>query len=334
MKSITRVVLSLLGKSIKSMAEVQPAPVSFQEVSYPVPFGKLCGKLWGNPSAENKMIALHGWMDNAGTFDSLLPLLFENDTISKEFSILALDLPGHGLSSHLSECYFYTHSEYVINVKRVIDQMGWKKVSLMGHSTGGGVALLLAVSIGEMMSKLIVFDEFYFETMTVNEFLGSHLKEVLSKVDAYTKPNGYKVYPTIDDIVSRILLGNEHLTEAAARSLSIRGSYEVDGGYAFTRDLRLKALEPMKFLSDNVLSFAQEVNNRVTFPSLYILPVDSEYPEAQNVLQKGLKLPACISLKEVPGKHHVHLTQPEVVAPIIIEFLGYQDQYQDSAFKL
>ena len=321
MKSITRVLFSLLGKSIKSMAEVQPNSVSFQEVSYIVPFGKLCGKLWGNPLAENKMIALHGWMDNAGTFDTLFPLLFENDSISKYFSILALDLPGHGLSSHLSDGYFYTHSEYVINVKRVIDQLGWKKVSLMGHSTGGGVALLLAVSIDEMMSKLIVFDEFYFETKTADQFFGAHLKKVLSNVDAYTKPNGYKVYSTIDEIVNRIMSGNEHLTETAARSLSIRGSYKVDGGYTFSRDLRLKAPEPILFLSDNVLSFTQEVNNRVTFPSLFILPVDSEYPEAQGMVQKGLKLPDCINLRKVPGKHHVHLTRPEVVAPIIIEFL-------------
>ena len=316
------------------MAAQQSNPVSFEEVAYTVPFGKLCGKLWGNPSAGNKVIALHGWMDNAGTFDRLIPLLFQNDSISKDFSILALDLPGHGLSSHLSDGYFYSHSEYVVNVKRVIDRLGWEKVSLMGHSTGGGVALLLAVSIAEMMSKLVILDEFYFETMTAKEFFGTQLKKVLSNVNAYSKPDGYKVYPTIDDVVSRIMTGNEHLTESAARSLSIRGSYKVDGGYTFTRDLRLKALEPMKFLSQSVVSFAQEVNNRVTFPSLFIIPVDSEYPEAQEVVRGGLKFPECVSLKEVPGKHHVHLTHPEAVAPIITEFLVGQDYCRDSSSKL
>ncbi|KAI6659312.1 Heterogeneous nuclear ribonucleoprotein A/B isoform X2 [Oopsacas minuta] len=273
------------------MATIQTDNSMFQEVSYAVPFGKLCGKLWGNPLAENKMIALHGWLDNAGTFDGLFPLLFSDARISNSYSILALDLPGHGLSSHLSDGYFYSYSEYVINVKRVIDKIGWKKVSLLGHSKGGGVALLLAVSIEEMMSKLIVIDEFYFETITGNEMFSSHLKEVLSKVDAYTKSDGYKVYATMDEIVSRILSGNKHLTEAAAKSLAIRGCHEVEGGYAFSRDLRLRAPEPMMLMSESFLEFAQKVNNRVTFPSLFILPLDSEYPDAQDVIKQGLKLP-------------------------------------------
>eukprot|EP00800_Vazella_pourtalesii_P015679 TRINITY_DN4297_c0_g2_i1.p1 TRINITY_DN4297_c0_g2~~TRINITY_DN4297_c0_g2_i1.p1 ORF type:complete len:320 (-),score=12.47 TRINITY_DN4297_c0_g2_i1:200-1159(-) len=318
MRSVTKVITFFR----RSMATVQIDTSLFQEVSYSVPFGKLCGKLWGNPSAENKMIALHGWMDNAGSFDSLIPLLFTNDTIASNYSILTLDFPGHGLSSHLGDGYFYSYSEYVINVKRVIDQAGWKKISLLGHSKGGGVALLLAVSIEKMISKLIVLDEIYFETITRDEMFTSHLKQVLSKVESYTKPEGYKVYATIYDVVSRIMSGNKHLTEAAAKSLAIRGSYKVDGGYTFSRDLRLRVPEPMMLMSDSVLSFAQEVNNRVTFPSLFILPVDSEYQESRDVIKQGLKLPECVTVKEVPGKHHVHLTHPQVVAPIIIDFLA------------
>ena len=117
-----------------------------------------------------------------------------------------------------------------------------------GHSKGGGVALLLAVSIEKMISKLIVLDEIYFETITRDEMFTSHLKQVLSKVESYTKPEGYKVYATIYDVVSRIMSGNKHLTEAAAKSLAIRGSYKVDGGYTFSRDLRLRVPEPNQIL--------------------------------------------------------------------------------------
>lgn len=41
------------------------------------------------------MLGLHGWMDNAGTFDRLAPLL------SPSIYFVAVELPGHGLSSHL-----------------------------------------------------------------------------------------------------------------------------------------------------------------------------------------------------------------------------------------
>lgn len=52
------------------------------------------GKWWG-PRNKQPIIAIHGWQDNAGTFDPLIELL------PKDLSILCIDLPGHGKSSHI-----------------------------------------------------------------------------------------------------------------------------------------------------------------------------------------------------------------------------------------
>ena len=51
-------------------------------------------------------MALHGWLDNAGTWDTLAPLLL---SASPHQSLLCLDYPGHGLSSHLppGQAYHY-----------------------------------------------------------------------------------------------------------------------------------------------------------------------------------------------------------------------------------
>jgi pimeloyl-ACP methyl ester carboxylesterase len=38
------------------------------------------------------VFAIHGWLDNAGTFDTLIPLL------PKDLRIVAVEMPGHGLS--------------------------------------------------------------------------------------------------------------------------------------------------------------------------------------------------------------------------------------------
>lgn len=59
-------------------------------------WGHLACKLWGNEH-ERPILALHGWQDNAGTWDPLAPLL------CNKRPILAIDFPGHGLSSWIPE---------------------------------------------------------------------------------------------------------------------------------------------------------------------------------------------------------------------------------------
>ncbi|MCG8335651.1 MAG: hypothetical protein MJE63_14115, partial [Proteobacteria bacterium] len=53
---------------------------------------RYAAKRWGNKKGQ-KILALHGWLDNAATFDHLAPLLPEVD-------LVALDFPGHGFSAH------------------------------------------------------------------------------------------------------------------------------------------------------------------------------------------------------------------------------------------
>ena len=53
----------------------------------------LLGKEWGNAKGE-PWIALHGWLDNCGSFDRLIPYF------PKDQRVICIDIPGHGFSSH------------------------------------------------------------------------------------------------------------------------------------------------------------------------------------------------------------------------------------------
>lgn len=50
--------------------------------------GSIAAKWWGSKT-KRPIILAHGWQDNAGSFDTLIPLL------PSEFSYLAIDFPGH-----------------------------------------------------------------------------------------------------------------------------------------------------------------------------------------------------------------------------------------------
>lgn len=80
------------------------------------------GKWWG-PKEVQPIVALHGRQDNAGTFDTLMPLM-------PDISVLCLDMPGHGLSSHYPKNqYYYVYYDGVIFLRKVIKYFKWEKVS-------------------------------------------------------------------------------------------------------------------------------------------------------------------------------------------------------------
>ena len=66
-----------------------------------IPGFTIAYKCFGDPSLP-PMLALHGWLDNANSFDLLAPYL------EKHFHLIAIDFPGHGHSSHLPiGCHYH-----------------------------------------------------------------------------------------------------------------------------------------------------------------------------------------------------------------------------------
>ena len=291
-----------------------------QEVSFKLPWGVIAGKLWGNPESEKKILAIHGWLENAGSFDRLAPLLFENDLFSQRYSILAIDLAGHGFSSHRADGVPYSMINYVLDLKHVLNQLGWKKFSILGHSLGGAISILLAIGLGDQVEQLVTLDSAAPMSIQANQYL-NRLKNTVEKASTiYSTPEGFKIYPTEEAIVTRILEGNTNLNEEGARVLAIRGTKPVENAFTFTRDLKIKSASLMYFLSNSYQEFASEVFKHISTPTLYIIPTESYMKFREWLL--GLELPKNFTTKNVPGNHHTHTNTPEVVAPIILEYLN------------
>ena len=88
-----------------------------QDFQVPVPWGHIKGKKWGNPNGH-PWIALHGWMDNAGSFDRLMPLMELNQN-----RFYCLDYPGHGHSSSVPWGFSYHYLDCLQYIRRVIDHL-------------------------------------------------------------------------------------------------------------------------------------------------------------------------------------------------------------------
>jgi len=102
----------------------------WREVTFDLPWGRLAAKSWGSTAARPHCLLLHGWLDNAGTWDKVATLL------TPAFHLVALDLPGHGHSAHLPPGLHYHDMEHLAAIRAVVTKMSWTRFSLIGHSMG------------------------------------------------------------------------------------------------------------------------------------------------------------------------------------------------------
>src|SRR4051812_15656878 len=103
----------------------------------------------GNP-AGHKLVFLHGLMGSASNWRKITPA-FEND-----YQILIYDQRGHGRS--FKPISGYTPADFAGDLKNIIDELGWEKIHLVGHSMGGRNALEFAQLFPRRIDHLVIED--------------------------------------------------------------------------------------------------------------------------------------------------------------------------------
>src|SRR5450759_1998483 len=95
------------------------------------------------------IVLLHGYLESSEVWNG-----FEEKLKSK-FRIIAVDLPGHGLS----DVYGETHPmEFLATaVKELLDAMCINKICLVGHSLGGYVTLAFLELFTDYLSGYCLF---------------------------------------------------------------------------------------------------------------------------------------------------------------------------------
>lgn len=105
-------------------------------------------------NGKETLVLLHGFMENSSIWSDMEPHLSEN------FSLLKIDLPGHGQSEILAEVH--TMELMADEVKKVLDDQKLEKVHLLGHSMGGYTSLAFAEKYPETLKSLTLFFSTYF----------------------------------------------------------------------------------------------------------------------------------------------------------------------------
>ncbi len=276
---------------------------TFEEVRLRLPHLEVAAHLYG-PENGRPVIALHGWLDNAASFSRLAPLL-------NGVRIVALDLPGHGLSDHRPPGAGYNIWDYAHDILQTAEQFGWQRFSLLGHSLGGIVSVLLAGAMPERIERLALIDgviPYTGEAESAPRKLGEALRALLA-VERKRKP----VYASFDQAVAARMKGVGAVSREAAERLAQRGLMPVSGGYTWRTDPRLMLPSPLRLTLAHAQAFAQ----RVECPTSLIIARQGLMTDAK-VIEFIDSLP--FESHRLHGGHHLHLDDDEGAAAIAAVF--------------
>lgn len=259
------------------------------------------------PGTGRKVLALHGWLDNAASFIPLAQHLPSLD-------LVLLDLPGHGRSAHLPEGATYTTPAAITHVLAVADALQWDRFTLLGHSMGAGIASLTA-AVSDRVERLVAIEALG-GLRGPEEETAQRLREHVQASRALPGKR-LRVFPDLAAPIRARMMANQ-LSAGAARLLVERGVHAVDGGYCWCSDPRLMLPTAVRLSEGQIDNLLQAI--ACPTQVIYASPAQSYYPEP--LRSERLRHLHDGRLAVLPGNHHLHMETPAEVAAIISAFLA------------
>jgi pimeloyl-ACP methyl ester carboxylesterase len=284
---------------------------ALQEFSVDIPMGRIAGLRSVASRDAPKVLALHGWLDNAASFVPIAPCLADLD-------LVAPDLPGHGRSAHLAAGADYSFAGAVHSVLDIADALGWSRFALLGHSMGAGIGSLVAAACPERILRFVAIEALG-ALAEAPERTVQRLRDAVAATRALPGKR-LRVFPDIATAV-RVRMQANALSEPVARLLVERGlsphGSGPSAGHVWSSDPRLTLPTMLRTTEAQVRNLVEGIAcpTRVIYadPAQPYLP-DPLRRERAGLLPRG-------DMRILPGGHHLHMEDPRAVAMAIGDFL-------------
>ncbi len=281
------------------------------EFSVQVSYGVLAGLRWIKASSQYQtpILALHGWLDNANSFVPLAQYLTQ--TCSE---LVALDLAGHGHSQHRAPGSRYHMLDYVFDIVDAVNQFGWERFTLLGHSLGAGIASLIAAAIPEKLDRLVLIDGIGPISNQINQ-VTEQLKKSIDLHQRLGPRLTQATYPDWNTLIERRAnIGN--ISIQSAERLVKRNATMQDGKIVWLADPRLKLLSPMYIHEQQVLALLSSIQTKTL-----LVKASNGLIETCPGMNQRIAAIQDLQQVEISGGHHLHMETPELVANKLNQFL-------------
>lgn len=119
---------------------------------------------WTERGGGDPVILLHGIPTWSFLYNEVIPLL------GKHVRVIAPDFLGHGYSDRRD---FFDRSLLAQTkmVLRLMDHLGLEKATIVGHDTGGGVALIMGIEHPERVSRLVLTNIVAYDSWPIDDMI-------------------------------------------------------------------------------------------------------------------------------------------------------------------
>lgn len=265
-----------------------------QELLLQLPHITLGARAWG-PEDGIPVLALHGWLDNAASFDPMAAHL-------AGIRLVALDFAGHGRSAHRPAGVFYHMVDNAFDVISVADRLGWDSFSLLGHSMGGIIATFVAGSFPGRVQRLGLIESLG-PYVNAPQEAPAQLAKAIAEMEALAEKK-LPCYPSLEDAVDARLRGFGSIGREAAQLLVERGLVREPTGYSWCTDPRLKMSSPFRFTEEMVTAFLQAIAAPVL-----LVTGDQGFMPRYAAHEGRLAHLRDVSVHQFEGGHHLHMEE-------------------------
>jgi pimeloyl-ACP methyl ester carboxylesterase len=277
-----------------------------EELELRTPTLRFAARAWGPPDGV-PVLALHGWLDNAASFDALAPLL-------PDVRLVALDLTGHGHSDHRPPGVHYHFVDFIPDVVAAADALGWDRFALLGHSLGGGIVGFVAAILPERVSRVAMIEGLGPPTSNPDDG-PANLRKAIEQMNALPRKHP-PLYANLEAAIQARCEASG-LSWAAATTLVGRGLQPVGDGFGWRTDPRLRFVSPLYLSEPQILAYMA----RIEAPALLICGADG-YLVKRGYMRERYARIARLTVKILPGGHHPHLEDPEPCARLLASFFA------------
>ena len=300
------------------------------EKSYSLASGTLATQQIGNSkTTATTVVFIHGWLDNSASFTQVMPQIAK---LSPDTHLVAIDLFGHGFSSHKPGSYYPFH-DYIDDLHQLVTKLSPNRLVLVGHSLGALIASCYSAAFPEKVSGLIQIEGHGPLSEAPHETVSRLRDGVLSRLRQRRKPS--RPLASLEDAIKLRAHANQIKAELIApivergivelstvdrtvvakavfdQATVDQGIAEFDNSWQWRCDPNLKC-DSLYRMSQ---AHAEAIMAAIECPQLIVLGNDG-FRHLQHNRYKSAH--SSLNIETVPGGHHCHLESPELVSKLIL----------------